>query len=236
MSKINLGDKLFHIYGGQLEMFRFHLQKELHAYQKFILDAQEKITEESEKLEKQIAEKIKAGVDADYAHHLHEMDDMVLFSMPNIHRKSQLISLFAFMESHMKILCDYVAQDKKMTLKITDLSGSNYIEQGKVYLSKVLDVKLGDLNDFWPPINHYKAIRNCITHRNSNFKLNNKTNEEQPLYKSLDYFGIDKFKIYSFGEFSIESTDFLIKFCEFQWDFFDKLTERIDDVCYSNKK
>lgn len=83
---------------------------------------------------------------------------------------SFVVMLYARIETGMGTLCDALRQDRqemgeKINLRHSDLSGSGYLDQAKLYIEKVLGVNL-DLgnNAQWPEIVGLRILRNAIVH------------------------------------------------------------------------
>jgi hypothetical protein len=123
-------------------------------------------------------------------------------------------------------------------LKINDLSGQNYIEQGKMYLTKVINLNVDSLNVIWSKFKLIQAVRNCIAHENSNFKKIDAQYKEQKLYKTI--IDIQKQKLGSFHvfdtcDFQIENTDLLINFCDLQEEYFKMLIDIFDEKYFQKE-
>ena len=72
----------------------------------------------------------------------------------------------------MATLCDALRQDKQkekgetIRLRYSDLRGSGYLDQARLYMEKVLGVDLGlGNNPQWPEIVALRTIRNTIVHK-----------------------------------------------------------------------
>lgn len=84
---------------------------------------------------------------------------------------SFVVMLYARVETGMGALCDALRQDRqklngeKIDLRYTDLRGSGYLDQTKLYMEKVLGVDL-DLghNAQWREIVGLRTLRNAIVH------------------------------------------------------------------------
>jgi hypothetical protein len=83
---------------------------------------------------------------------------------PNLQRRSALITVYSSFEFEFFELCSLFQSEKRLQIGATDLSGKG-ISQCVNYLEKVgqLDVHLGSRQ--WQTINHIRAIRNMIVHR-----------------------------------------------------------------------
>lgn len=84
---------------------------------------------------------------------------------------SFIVILFSRVETGMASLCNAIRQDRekdsgeKIELRYTDLRGSGYLDQSRLYMEKVLRVDLGlETNAKWPEIMVLKTIRNAIVH------------------------------------------------------------------------
>lgn len=85
---------------------------------------------------------------------------------------SFVVMLYARVETGMGTLCDALRQDRqkqkgeKIDLRYSDLRGSGYLDQAKLYMEKVLgvDLDLGN-NAQWPEIRGLQTLRNAIVHK-----------------------------------------------------------------------
>ena len=84
---------------------------------------------------------------------------------------SFVVMLYARVEAGMASLCDALRQDRqkqmgeKINLRYSDLRGRGYLDQGKLYMEKVLgvDLDLGN-NAQWAEIRGLQTLRNAIVH------------------------------------------------------------------------
>ncbi len=84
---------------------------------------------------------------------------------------SFVVMLYSRVEAGMTTLCDALLQDKQkeggetIGLRYSDLRGSGYLDQARLYIGKVLgvDLDLGS-NPHWPEIVALRALRNAIVH------------------------------------------------------------------------
>jgi hypothetical protein len=83
---------------------------------------------------------------------------------PNLQRRSALITVYSSFEFEFFELCSLFQSEKHLKVAATDLSGKG-ISQCVNYLEKVgqLDARLGSHS--WQMVNHIRAIRNMIVHR-----------------------------------------------------------------------
>lgn len=232
---INLN--LIKIYNPSLEEFLDFLNIELMAYNKFIQDSEEKLKIEELELNRVIKEKIQEGLEEQYVYQYHETDDIVLFNVRKIQRESQLLALFSFFESKMKILCNIFKEESNQSLSIKDLSGTNYIEQGRKYMIKVLNLNLDSLDKQWQKIKLIQEVRNCVAHENSNFKKSNEHYSKQKLYatiKEIIKINLGEFIVLDSCDFQISDSRLLINFCDIQKEFFCKVIEIFDNKIKEN--
>lgn len=93
-----------------------------------------------------------------------------------------VVMLYSRVETGMATLCNGLRQDKQkekdeeIRLRYSDLKGSGYLDQAKLYMEKVLGVNL-DLgnNPQWPEIVALRSLRNAIVHEESWLSTKNET-------------------------------------------------------------
>jgi hypothetical protein len=84
---------------------------------------------------------------------------------------SFVVMLYSRVETGMATLCDALRRDKQkekgetIRLRYSDLKGSGYLDQARLYMEKVLgtDLDLGN-NPQWPEIRGLQTLRNAIVH------------------------------------------------------------------------
>lgn len=93
---------------------------------------------------------------------------------------SFVVMLYSRVETGMATLCEALRQDKDkgetISLRYSDLRGSGYLDQAKLYMEKVLGIDL-DLgrNPQWREITALKALRNAIVHEEGWLRTENET-------------------------------------------------------------
>jgi hypothetical protein len=95
---------------------------------------------------------------------------------------SFVIMLYSLVETGMAMLCDALRQDQQkekgetIGLRYSDLRGSGYLDQARLYMEKVLgvDSNLGN-NPQWPEIVALRALRNAIVHQEGWLSTKNTT-------------------------------------------------------------
>ncbi len=93
-----------------------------------------------------------------------------------------VVMLYSRVETGMATLCDALRQDKQkekgetIRLRYSDLRGSGYLDQARLYMEKVLGVDLGlGNNPQWPEIVALRTIRNTIVHKEGWLSTKNAT-------------------------------------------------------------
>lgn len=102
---------------------------------------------------------------------------------------SFVVMLYSRVETGMTILCDALRQDRqkekgeKIGLRYSDLRGSGYLDQAKLYIEKVLgfDLDLGN-NTQWDEIKALRTLRNAIVHKEGWINTNNPKNTRFECY------------------------------------------------------
>lgn len=83
--------------------------------------------------------------------------------MPNLQRRSALITLFSFLESELDRLCDRVRVQEKSTLQVTDIAAKGIL-RATTYLAKVGGLSTIRNCSHWTEIKNIQSIRNLIVH------------------------------------------------------------------------
>ncbi|MBI9083965.1 MAG: hypothetical protein JEZ11_10240 [Desulfobacterales bacterium] len=96
--------------------------------------------------------------------------------------ESFVVMIYSRVETGMATLCDAIRQDKQKEtgdstlLRYSDLRGSGYLDQAKLYMEKVLGIDLElRSNPQWPEIMALKTLRNAIVHEKGQLKTKNST-------------------------------------------------------------
>ncbi|PNQ79325.1 hypothetical protein [Paenibacillus sp. F4] len=124
---------------------------------------------------------------------------------PQILRNSLLVSLYAFFENQLALICDYYKQQKNIVISVADLKGAG-IERAKNYMKKVIQSNFPETTDEWKTIKNCALVRNCIVHCGGDVELFSRTID---LRKSINRLGKSIFeternKIYICKEFISE--------------------------------
>ncbi|MEK5358143.1 hypothetical protein [Paenibacillus sp. FSL L8-0709] len=114
--------------------------------------------------------------------------DTYSHELPLILNHSLLISLFAFFENHLNLICSYLQKQSGIMISVTDIKGSG-IKRAQTYLKKVIQIDFPDSTDEWMKIRNCIPIRNCIVHCGGNVEQSSKPEE---LRKSIDNFKIQE--------------------------------------------
>jgi len=95
---------------------------------------------------------------------------------------SFVVMLYSRVETGMATMCDGLRQDRQkekgegIRLRYSDLRGSGYLDQARLYMEKVLgiDLNLGN-NPQWPEIVALRTLRNTIIHEEGWLSTKNDT-------------------------------------------------------------
>jgi len=135
--------------------------------------------------------------------------------------RSMFITIYGFFEHEFKTLCGYAGGISGTKLRPNDLSGNNYIDQCRRFVSKVLNVNLDNLQNDWAEITKFQLLRNSFAHNNGILKDTNKNNID--FIHKTDGLSIDE-ETY---EIFIETNEFLIILINKLVKFLDKTIEEI---------
>ncbi len=82
---------------------------------------------------------------------------------PAIHRESLDITIFNFFENQLNGLCQILSGCVESKVELKHLNGKG-IERARLYLTKVVDFDLSNLNPEWSYIKSVNELRNQIVH------------------------------------------------------------------------
>ncbi|MCB9224153.1 MAG: hypothetical protein H6582_08265 [Crocinitomicaceae bacterium] len=201
-----------------LESHKHKIVSELDSFKNYIVHTQDNIKDLQKKLEDKMSEELSKTSDDEDLFDLHEYYELQHIEFHQFHpttfNNSTLITLFSFLETSLKSLCDSLHRHKRHKIQVTDLKGNSYIDQSRKYLILVEGINLDDINDYWIKISNYRKIRNCIVHNNSKFFTDKeKSIDKQNLYSLIsksEHLQIDKEN----GTFYISNYIYLLEFCE----------------------
>jgi hypothetical protein len=92
--------------------------------------------------------------------------------------KSMFLTIYSLFENEFVILCEYAGGIDGSNLRPKDLSGNNYIDRCRRFVTKVLNVNLDSLHQEWAEITKFQLLRNSFAHNNGILKDNEKSNIE----------------------------------------------------------
>lgn len=128
-------------------------------------------------------------------------------------RGSALISSYSLLESSLSDACELAKRQFNLQLSYKDIKGDSTLHVFKKYLTKVVGVKLDDLNADWEKINTNRLIRNKIVHDLSRI---DKDSERHLYAKMKEMDSIDLLD----GEFLIMDNKLIIDFLESASNYF----------------
>ena len=106
-----------------------------------------------------------------------ELQDIIDSIFPRFFRYPFVISLWAVYESSIIEVANYMQKKNKLTLKIQDIQGRNFLDYAKKYFDHVLNFPVCTDDHIWERIGMLHTIRNAIAHGNGriDFIKNTKT-------------------------------------------------------------
>jgi len=152
--------------------FRFiEILEELSALYEYFNTIEEQIKYLYEKRHEEIQEKIEkenldeADIDIEFQEYWHKVEDIY----PKLFRGSFIVDLWAFYESSLTQVANFLREHKNISLKLSDIRG-DFIERVKKYFKYVLKFELHPVSNNEILKNLY-ALRNGFAHANG--KLEN---------------------------------------------------------------
>jgi|SRR3990170_4827111 len=110
---------------------------------------------------------------------------------PHLHRSAILLSIFAFFEHNLNVVCDSLAQEHGKRLRVIDLSGRG-LQRAKTYMSKEIGLSFPSTTESWQELAQLHALRNVIAHRDGMLKTDDEPLKEyiaKSRYISVDLEG-----------------------------------------------
>lgn len=110
---------------------------------------------------------------------------------PHLHRSAVLLSVFAFFEHNLNVVCDSLAQEHDKLLRVSDLHGRG-LKRAKIYLSKEIGIIFPSESESWRELSLLQKLRNVVAHRDGLLKEDDKELKmyiEKSYYVSIDSTG-----------------------------------------------
>ena len=79
-------------------------------------------------------------------------------------RYAFFLRYYASFESHLKVICDRFAATRSLPLRLSDISGDNFLNKVNKYLTRVAECEPLDKHPLWGDVLAYLWIRNAIIH------------------------------------------------------------------------
>lgn len=79
-------------------------------------------------------------------------------------RYALFLRYYASFESHLKAICERFAQTGSLPLRLSDVSGDNFLNKANKYLTRVARCEPLDKHRLWNDVPAYSWIRNAIIH------------------------------------------------------------------------
>jgi len=86
--------------------------------------------------------------------------------LPRYFRSPFLVTLWAVTESAIIEVSYYLQQQKKQSLSIKDIRGTNFLDRAKKYFSHILNFPLFNDQEVWNRLDMLRTFRNIIAHGN----------------------------------------------------------------------
>lgn len=202
------------------------------SFKEYIVDSRNSIKHRQKQLSDNIDDLIKSNPnDQQEIHEWYEEQHYHYNEFyPNTLNNSTFLSLYSFFEYNLKSICVSLNKYGSARVKPDDLSGRNYIEKAKKYLTLILELDLSSLEMSWIEITKFQQLRNCIVHNNSNiFKNKDQPIKNQPLFQIVDsnkYLDINLEN----GTISINDDQFLIDTAECYHDYLKSVLKKIKGI------
>jgi len=79
-------------------------------------------------------------------------------------RYAFFLRYYASFEGHLKVICERFAEEGALSLRLSDVSGDNFLKKVNKYLTRVVKCEALDKHPLWGDVLSYLWIRNAIVH------------------------------------------------------------------------
>jgi len=79
-------------------------------------------------------------------------------------RYAFFLRYYASFESHLKVICERCAQEESLPLRLSDISGENFLNKANKYLTRLAKREPLNNHSLWDDVLAYSWIRNAIIH------------------------------------------------------------------------
>ena len=236
-SKSHQISDLISIIGYEYNTFFQYLETSSGMFENNTLNVKREIEEITLRLAK-LSEKIDGDLDsylnADYDAlnsdlFLNEIELNAYREMKTMFANSSFVFLVTIFEGALKRLCETVIDLNKVQPK--HIKESSYTMQGKIFLSKVIGIKLPD-ESLWARLRQYLELRNMIVHNNATAEKHpGKKIDSQPSgYKNIYSFkGLNISEYEEGARFYIEDLEFIREFGGFSNDIIAQIGAKLEE-------
>lgn len=193
----------------------------------FVKSMNRMIEIENEELKKKYnaveQERPKHDIDYPDAFDIYESEIMNQREYPKLLYNSMFLTVYSYLENEFRYICSICRTIEGHTLDAKDLSGSNYLQQSRDYIAKVVGVQLNDVNDEWRLLKIYQTLRNIVAHRQG--KVDSSEKKAREFINKNKGVSIDS----NTSELLINSDQFLNDFIQLSISFLTKVSKIIFD-------
>ncbi len=107
-------------------------------------------------------------------------------------RYSFFLRYYALFESHLRYICERIAQEKNLELKLQDIRGKSFLDRFNKYIALVANLNPVRSHQSWDEICIYAQIRNIIIHNNGNLKDLNISNMLRNYFQNVSSIHINR--------------------------------------------
>lgn len=102
-------------------------------------------------------------------HEVETLKDHYEYTFGEILRKSFIVTLCIFLEQELGTYCKEFKKQLKLDISWKDFKGAA-LERFKLYINKLLKLKLNLSNTMWQDLQGIISLRNCLVHSNGNLE------------------------------------------------------------------
>lgn len=173
-------------------------------------------------------EKLDADLKVDISKHPEQEDSFRNFyqidyiKIPCYFYNSAIVSLYSLLENNINSLCEIIQAETNFVIELRDLAGSNIIDKGRRFLSKIANIDFDKIDKEWIRITDFQKLRNLIVHNNAQMKRPVKDNNLISKFKEINTYETVK-------DFHITDISLVYEFLELIDKFIISLADQIEE-------
>ena len=155
------------------KILKYELQNRVRSFECYLKDLEKDFEKKYQKIESEYSIDKSNSSEEDFKAN-EFMRNFLIYSHVEtnveILRKSLVIAIYSFLEHHLNLIGNHLADFHATDVKLTDFSGGG-IKRAKSYLTKVHNIEFCMLNDCWSFLSNFNKVRNCLVHTDGDVSL-----------------------------------------------------------------